>query len=147
MTTHLCISINNLRQGYHEISIGIDSNEANNKLKNGVEILLQLTKLIDVISQKYGICKAHHSYMRDRQRIEFLFYSESFLDTFDTTPFNEVTTSDHNELLFDLRFKAFFLNSYITLPDYTSRPLKFSNTQSVVNYQNIFATISLNTTS
>lgn len=57
--------------------------------------------------------------MRDRQRIVFLFYFESFLDTFDTTPFNEVTTSDHNEILFDLRFKSFFKTptlNYLTIP-------------------------------
>ena len=39
----------------HEIIVGIDANEANDQQKNGVDKLLQLTKLIDVISQQHGI--------------------------------------------------------------------------------------------
>ena len=38
----------------HEIIVGIDANEANHQPKNDVDKLIQLTKLIDVISQQHG---------------------------------------------------------------------------------------------
>ena len=57
--------------------------------------------------------------MRDRQRIVFLFYFESFLDTFDTTPFNEVTFYDRIGIFFNLRLKKLKktpILSYWTIP-------------------------------
>ena len=43
--------INNLQKQKHEDIVGIDANEANDQPKNGVEKLLHLIKLINVISQ------------------------------------------------------------------------------------------------
>ena len=43
--------INNLQKQKHEDIVGIDANEANDQPKNGVEKLLRLIKLINVISQ------------------------------------------------------------------------------------------------
>ena len=67
----------------HEIIVGIDANEANDQPKNGVDKLLQLTKLIDVISQQHGIRKEPNTHIRGRKRIEFLLCSEhiyTFID-------------------------------------------------------------------
>ena len=51
------IFINNLHQKNYETIVGIDANKINDKSKNGVAKSLQLTKLIDIISQKDGIYK------------------------------------------------------------------------------------------
>ena len=122
----------------HEIIVGIDANEANDQPKNGVDKLLQLTKLIDVISQQHGIRKEPNTHIRGRKRIEFLLCSEhiyTFIDKSGITPFNEITTSDYRGFFLDLRLKAFLKNSYITLPDHSSRPLQSSNTKNVLNYK------------
>ena len=114
----------------HEIIVGIDANEANDQPKNGVDKLLQLTKLIDVISQQHGIRKEHNTHIRGRKRIEFLLCSEhiyTFIDKSGITPFNEITSFDHRGFFLDLRLKAFLKKSYIALPDHSSRPLQSSN--------------------
>ena len=67
--------INILRQK-HEIFPGIDASGATDKAKNSVDGLLERTKLIDVISLKYGIHKEPNNYMRDQKRTDFLFCSE-----------------------------------------------------------------------
>ena len=51
MIIYLVNFINNLQQQKHEVIVGIDAKEANDQPKNGVEKLLHLIKLIDVISQ------------------------------------------------------------------------------------------------
>ena len=50
MINDLVDFINNLTKKQYEIIIGIDD-----KPKNGVDKLLQLTKLIDVFSQQHGV--------------------------------------------------------------------------------------------
>ena len=76
MITDLADFINNLTKKQHEIIIGIDANEANDQPRNGVDKLLQLTKLIDVISQQHGIRKEPNTHIRGYTRIDFLFCSE-----------------------------------------------------------------------
>ena len=81
----------------HEIIVGIDANEANDKPKNGVD-KIHLTKLIDVISQQYGVRKEPNTYIRGRKRIKFLLCSEhiyTFIDKCGINPFNEIISSDH----------------------------------------------------
>ena len=115
----------------HEIIVDIDANEANDQPKNSVDKLLQLTKLIDVISQQHGIRIEPNTHIRGRKRVEFLLCSEhiyTFIDKSGITPFNEITSSDH---------RGFFLlkNSYVALPDHSSRPLQSSNTKNVLSYK------------
>ena len=57
MITYLAEFISILTNKKHEIIVGIDANEANDQPKNGVDKLLQLTSLIDIISQQHGIRK------------------------------------------------------------------------------------------
>ena len=122
----------------HEIIVGIDANEANNQPKNCVDKLLQLTKLIDVISQQHGIRKGPNTHIRGRKHIEFFLCSEhiyTFIDKSGITPFNEITSSDHRGFFLDLRLKAFLKNAYFALPDHSSRPLQSSNTKNVLSYK------------
>ena len=138
MITDLADFINSITTKQHEIIIGIDANESNDKPKNGVDKLLQLTKLIDVISQQHGIQKDPNTHIRWRKRIDFLFYSEhisTFIDKSDITPFNETTSSDHRGSFLDLRLQAFLKHFYIALPDHSSQPLQSSNTNNVINYK------------
>ena len=122
----------------HEIIVGIYTNEANNQLKNGVDKILHLTKLIDVISQQHEIRKEPNTYITGRKRIEFLLCSEhiyTFIDKSGINPFNELTSSDHRGLFSNLRLEAFLKNSYIALSDHSSRPLQSSNTKNVISYK------------
>ena len=138
MITDFADFINNLTTKQHEIIIGIDANEANDKPKNGVDKLLQLTKLIDVINQKHGIRKEPNTHIRGCKRIDFLFCSEhmsTFIDKRDITPFIEIKSSDHRGSFLDLRLEAILKQSYIALPDHSSRPLQSSNTNNVINYK------------
>ena len=140
MITDFADFINNLTTKQHEIIIGINANEANYKQKNGVDKFLQLTKLIDVISQQHGIRKEPNNHIRGRKRIDFLFCSEhisTFIDKSGITPFNEITTSDHRGTFLDLRLQAFLKKPYIALPDNSFRPLQSSNTNNVVNYKRL----------
>ena len=89
---------------------GIDASGATDKAKNSVDGLLERTKLIDVISLKYGIHKEPNNYMRDQKRTDFLFCSEhiyTFLDKCDITPFNEVPSSDYRRIFLNLRLGSF----------------------------------------
>ena len=98
MIIDLAKFITKLHDKTHEIIVGIDTNEANEKPKNGLDKLLQLTKLIDVISQQHGIRKEPNTYIRGRKRIDFLLCSEhiyTFIDKRSISPFNELTSSDH----------------------------------------------------
>ena len=91
MIIYLSLFVNNLQQQNHERIVDIDANEVNYKPKNGVTKLLLLTKLIDVISQKYAICKKTNTYLRGRKRIDFIFCSEyifTFLDKYGIAPFS-----------------------------------------------------------
>ena len=76
MITDLADFITNLIKKQHVIIVGIDTNETNAQPKNGVDKLLQLTKLIDIISQQHGIRKESNTHIRWRKRIGFLFCSE-----------------------------------------------------------------------
>ena len=129
---------NNLLDKKHEILVGIDNNEANDQQKNGVDKLLQLTKLIDVISQQDGIRKEPNTHIIGCKRIKFLLCSAhiyTFIDKSGITPFNEIRTSDHRGFFLDLRLQAFLKNSYIALPDHSSRPFQSPNTSNVIKYK------------
>ena len=122
----------------HEIIVFIDANEANDQSKNGEDKILQLTKLIDVISQQHGIRKEPNTHIRGRKHIEFLLCSEhiyTFIDKSGITPFNEIISSDHRGFFLDLRLKAFLKNSYVALPDHSSRPLQSSNIKKYAQLQ------------
>ena len=85
--------------------------------------------------------------MKGRQQIVFFSCSEfifTFLDKCDITPFNEVESFDRGDPFLNLRLEA-LKKSYISFPNHTSRSLKSSNTQIVVNCKTIFATTSTNT--
>ena len=130
--------IYNLQQQKHVVVVGIDANEANDQQNNGVKQLLHLTKIIVVISQQHRIKKEPNTHLRCSKRIDFNFCSKHisiFIDKSGITPFNEITSSDYRGLFLDLRVTSFLNNSYIALPNHSSRPLKSSNTQSVINYK------------
>ena len=121
----------------HEIIVGIDANEANDQPKNGVDKLLQLTKLINVISQQHGIRKEPNTHIRGRKRIEFLLCSEhiyTFIDKSGITPFNEITSFDHRGffLTYDQKHSLKTLTSLflIILHDLFNLPIK-----NVINYK------------
>ena len=138
MIIDLAKFITTLHNKKQEIIVGIDANETNEKSKNGVDKLLHLTKLIDVISQKHGIRKESNIYIRGRRRIESLLCSEhiyTFIDKSGITSFNELTSFDHRGLFIDLRLQDFLKNSHIALTDHSSRPLQSSNTKNVIKYK------------
>ena len=75
MITDLAEFISILTNKKHEIIVGIDANEAiNDQPKNGVEKLLQLTSLIDIISQQHGIRKEPNTYIIEDANVSNSFY-------------------------------------------------------------------------
>ena len=54
--------------------VGINANESNDQPKNGLDKLLQLTHLIEVISQKYDTRKESNIYSRGSKRIDFFLF-------------------------------------------------------------------------
>ena len=135
---YLANFITTLHNQKNEIIVGIHSNKENDKPNNEVDKLLHLTKLIDVIIQQHGSCKELNTYIRGRKRIYFLLYSRhiyTFIDKSGITPFNELTSSDHRGLFTDIRLQAFLKNSYISLPDHSSRSIHSSSIKKVITYK------------
>ena len=113
MIIYLTEFINTLHDKKHEIIVVIGTNEANDQPKNGLD-KIHLTKLIDVISQQYGVRKEPNTYIRGRKRIKFLLCSEhiyTFIDKSGINPFNEIISSDHRWFFIDFRLKFFPKNS------------------------------------
>ena len=138
MIIDLANFITNPHNKKHEIIGGIDINEANDKPKNGVDKILHLTKRIDVISRQHGIRNEHNICIRGCTIVDFLLCSVhiyTFIDKNGNIPFNELTSFDHRGLFINLRLHAFLKNSYIVLPDHSSRPLYSSNTKTVIKYK------------
>ena len=95
---------------YKNNIVGSNANESNNQPKNGVNKQLYLTKIIDVISQKYWIRNEPKTYLRGSKRIDFIFYSEhlsTFIDKSGITPLNEVKYFDRRGFFLDLRLTQF----------------------------------------
>ena len=130
--------INALTPKDHEVLLGIDANETNILYNNGVSQLLQRKKLIDITNEVPGIYKVPNTYISERHCIDFFLaskYISTFIDRSGITSFNEVTTSDHRGIVFDLRLRDFLKNSYVSISNASSRTLKYINTKSVVKYK------------
>ena len=81
-----------LTSKHYEVILGIDANEPNILYNNGVSQLLQRIKLIDIIDEVHGLYKVPNTYIRGRNRFDFLISTEyiyTFIVRSGITQFNE----------------------------------------------------------
>ena len=138
MIKDLITFIHSLSARSHDIVVCIDTNELFIPEKSGTSKLVELTNLVDLLINKFGIDGEPPTRQRDSNRIDFLFCTpsiENFIFRIGILPIHEISPSDHRGYILDVHVQA-FLNDIDHLPSSNTRLLSTQSPDSTLIYKN-----------
>ena len=138
MTKDLATFIQTLATKRQEVILCIDANEEFDTGGKGIAKLIFYCNLIDSIAQAHGYINEPETYIRGKDRIDFIFRTLNivgFVTACGITSYDEVAPSDHRGEFLDIRLQQFLANSFQEVMDHTSRKLQTMDSAGVVTYK------------
>ena len=143
MIEDLGIYIVQLIDKQHEVLLFIDANEPNIYC-SGINKLIRRTKMIVLVTVRYGSEHEPKTHQRVFDRIDDVLYTRfiiSFITKRSITPFDQISQSDHREIYLDIQVKA-LLQDNIVSSTLTSRILSPKSSDNVSTYKKNYKTSS-----
>ena len=122
----------------HEVILCIDTNEEFDTGGKGIAKLVSDCHIIDPIAQARGHINKPETYIRGKDRINFLFCTltiASFVTASGITTYDEIAPSDHRGEFLDIQLQKFLANSFQEVTDHTSRKLQTRDSEGVITYK------------
>ena len=138
MTKDLTQFIKNLTMKRHEVILCIDANEEFDTGGKGIAKLVSDCHLTDPIAQAHGHTNEPETYIRGKDRIDFIFCTlniAAFVTASGITAYDEIAPSDHRGEFVDIQMQKFLANSFQEVTDHTSRKLQTRDSAGVITYK------------
>ena len=122
----------------HEVILCIDANKEFDTGGKGIAKLVSDCHLTDPIAQAHGHTNEPETYIRGKDRIDFIFCTlniASFVTASGITAYDEIAPSDHRGEFVDIQLQKFLANSFQEVTDHTSRKLQTRDSAGVITYK------------
>ena len=138
MIKDLTIFIKALATKRYEVVLCIDANEEIDTGEKEITKLVSDYNLIDPIAQAHGYSNESDTYIRGKDRMNFIFCTlniAAFVMACGITTYDEVAPSDHRGDFLDMKLQQFLANSFQEVTDHPSRKRKTRDSAGVVTYK------------
>ena len=106
--------------------------------EKGIAKLVSDCNLIYPIAQAHGHINEPETYIRGKDRIDFLFCTltiAAFVTACGITVYDEISPSDHRGEFLVIKLQKFLANSFQEVTDHTSRKLQTRKSVGVITYK------------